>query len=145
MASTLKLKQGDSGTELDLNVGLSSGTAAVGWNVESWNVQEAEYVEGEKPPLVTETMDLLLKGSDHDDLASRKQSMHEMQTYCKKYESKRTFDKPIWLHAQMSGETNERRALVHSISLLPKSPVLDTKGWIDQSVARFTATIVKHS
>jgi len=143
MASTLKLVQGDSGTELDLNVGKSGSSAAVGWNVENWKVQEAGHVEGEKPPLITETMDLLLKGSDHDDLASRKQSMHEMQVYATRYIKDRTFDTPVWLHVQMSGETNERRALVHKISLSPKSPNLDTKGWIDQSVARYQATITR--
>lgn len=143
MSSTIKLKQGDSGTELDLNVGLSSGDATVGWNVEDWLVQEAEYVEGEKSPLVTETMDLLLKGSDHDDLATRKQSMHQMQVYASRFIKDRNFRTPVWLHAQTCGESNERRALVHSIKLSPRSLSLDTKGWIDQNIERYRATIVR--
>ena len=117
MAIVLKFKQGDSGTELNLNAG-ETGFQLAG---DGWNPAVATPVHMGDPPPISEFINLLLKHSSHDNIATSVQSLHEMQVLANRYINDPHQETPVWLHAKMANETGERRALVHSITIQYKT------------------------
>lgn len=117
MAIVLKFKQGDSGTELNLNAG-ETGFQLAG---QGWNPAVATPVHMGDPPPINESIHLLLAHSSHDNIATSVQSLHEMQVLAERYVNDLTQDTPVWLHAKMANETGERRALVYSITVQYKT------------------------
>jgi hypothetical protein len=115
MATVLKLKQGDTGTTLNLNVG--SGSPGFTLEEDGWNPVVATPVHMGDPPPILETLNFLLSNTSYDNLATNMQSLHEMQILADRYINDPQSETPIWIHAQMDGETNERRALVREIDV----------------------------
>ena len=114
MATTIQLKQGDSGTTLTLN---SSGSTGFRLEEDGWNPAIANPVHMGDPPPVLERFDLLLSQINYNNLASSMQSLHEMQVIADRYINDPTQEDPVWLLVKMDGETNTRRALVRNISI----------------------------
>lgn len=109
MAVTLQLVC-DALTTLDLN----SATSA-GFRVMAWNQAIATPVYGGDPPPVSETMDLILESTSHDDLASDMQDLHAYAVQADAYMRDRTMQAPVWLRCKMNNETGTRQALVMRI------------------------------
>lgn len=107
MARTLKFKQGDSGTELDLLAGSGSG-----WNVQSWFPQTGVPVAAGEGEPVQEEMICLVEGSSQNDLASDLQAMAEMRWYAAQYLALQNWVDPVWLHFKTDDESTGVRALV---------------------------------
>ncbi len=112
MAIVLKFKQGDSGTELNLNAG-ETGFQLAG---DGWNPAVATPVHMGDPPPISESIHLLLAHTNHNNIATSVQSLHEMQVLANRYINDPQQETPVWLHAKMADETGERRALVYSIT-----------------------------
>lgn len=117
MAIVLKFKIGDSGTELNLNAGASGFQLANA----GWSPSVASPIYMGEPRAVTETINLWLQGSSHDNLAASMQALHAMQKAASDYLRDGTQINPVWLHAKMFNETGERRALVYGISIQYRS------------------------
>lgn len=113
MATLLKFKQGDSGTELNLN----SSTTGFTLEEDGWFPVVASPIYMGDPPPVLETINLILNHTSQNNLAASMQSLHEMQVLADRYINDRTQETPVWMHAQMNGETGERRALVYEINI----------------------------
>jgi hypothetical protein len=113
MATLLRLKLGDSGNLLNLN------SSSTGFRLveNGWDPVVATPVHMSDPPPVLETINLLLSYPIPDVIATSMQTLHEMQVLADRYINDPTQEDPVWLHAQMDGETNERRALVRSITM----------------------------
>jgi hypothetical protein len=118
MATTLKFKQGDSGTELNLN------STTTGFRLEEfgWTPVVATPIHLGDPPPVIETLNLFVSNTSYDNISSNMQSLHEMQVLADRYINDNQQEDPVWLHANMDGETGERRALVRSITAQYKHP-----------------------
>jgi hypothetical protein len=118
LATTLKFKQGDSGTELNLN------STTTGFRLEEygWTPVVATPVHMGDPPPVIETLDLFVSNTNYNNISSNMQSLHEMQVLADRYINDPQQEEPVWLHAKMDGETGERRALVRSITVQYKHP-----------------------
>jgi hypothetical protein len=112
MAIVLKFKQGDSGTELNLNAG-ATGFQLSG---QGWSPSVATPVHMGDPGPVVETIHLLLAHTNQNNIAASMQSLHEMQVLADRYINDLSQENPVWLHAKMANETGERRALVYSMS-----------------------------
>jgi hypothetical protein len=69
------------------------------------------------PPPVLETLRVFVSNTNYNNIATSMQSLHEMQVLAEQYIKAQVSTTPVWLHAQMDGETNERRALVRSITI----------------------------
>jgi hypothetical protein len=69
------------------------------------------------PPPVLETLRVFVSNTNYDNIATSMQSLHEMQVLADRYINDQQQEDPVWLHAQMDGETGERRALVRSITI----------------------------
>lgn len=68
------------------------------------------------PRNVVETIPLLVHGTSHDNIAVITQGVSDMMRYTNNYWRDVDRINPVWLHSQLSGETNERRALVRTIT-----------------------------
>lgn len=118
MSIVLKLKHGESGTQLDFMAGSSSGFQLSG---RGWAPAVATPVYMGEPAPVLETISLLLSSSNHNNMASSMQYLHQMQVWAETYMKDSTKNEPVWLHAKMNAETGERRVLVRSIGVQYKS------------------------
>lgn len=116
MTTILRLVQGDSGTTLILN------SSSTGFRLEEdgWNPVVASPVHMGDPPPVLERLDLLLINTSNDNIATNMQSLHEMQVLADRYINDLTQVDPVWLIAQMDGETGQRRSLVRGITVQEK-------------------------
>ena len=114
MATLLKLKQGDSGTELNLN---ASGSTGIRLHEDGWYPTVASPVHMGDPAPVLETLHLLVSNTTYNLLATSMQSLHEMQVLADRYINDPHQEYPVWLQAQMDGESGLRRALVYSIDI----------------------------
>jgi len=136
MSRTLKMKQGDSGTELNLLAGSGSG-----WNVKSWFPQVANVLPDGTIKPVQEEMICSVEGSSHDDLATDLQAMHEMRRYAANYMGDITWDVPVWLHFKLDDESSAVRALVLNSRAYPFEMAYESEpssqtGAVEQDKAR---------
>ncbi len=69
------------------------------------------------PTAVAEQIELWVNGTSYDDVATIEQSLADMMRMTANYWSDPDREVPVWLHSQLSGETNERRALVRAIAM----------------------------
>jgi hypothetical protein len=111
VAIVLKFKQGDSGTELDLQGGSTGFQLAGG----GWNPAVASPIHMADPSPILESLHLLLKNTSQDNISTNMQSLHEMQVLANRYINDPHSETPVWLHSKLNNETNERRALVRRI------------------------------
>jgi hypothetical protein len=113
MATTLRFVQGDSGTAVILN------SSSTGFRLEEdgWNPVVASPVYMGDPPPVLETLYLVLSNTSHNNIATNMQSLHEMQVLADRYINDPQQEDPVWLIAQLDGETGQRRALVRKIEV----------------------------
>jgi len=129
MALVLKFVRGL--TEVSLQDGLAGLQLADGWRP---NVQIP--VPGGPAAPVVESLPVIVRGSSHDDLATHVQALHEMQYWAGLYLADRMEQTPVWLHAQLYNESNERRALVYSIET-----TFDT-GWYEAESAYYEQSMM---
>lgn len=106
MAVELRLECGAL-TTLDLNA-----AAGAGFRVMAWNPAVATPVYGKDPPVVVESLDMMLESTTHNDMASDVQDLDAYRVQCDAYMRDRTTQDPVWLRCKMDGETSARRALV---------------------------------
>jgi hypothetical protein len=67
------------------------------------------------PAAIRESIALIVEGSSNDNLAALLQSLALYQRYGITYQQDILWDTPVWLHAKMSSETGEVRALVKAM------------------------------
>jgi hypothetical protein len=60
---------------------------------------------------------VFVSNTNYDNIATSMQILHEMQVLADRYINDPTQEDPVWLHAQMDGETGVRRALVRRIEV----------------------------
>jgi len=87
-----------------------------------WEPRIATPVYGARPGAVEEVLECTLIGTSHDDIATNMQALDFMRVMADEYMRDRMQEHPVWMHAQLSGETNGRRALVHGIAAEWMSP-----------------------
>lgn len=85
---------------------------------------------------LSELLPVLAIGSSQDNLATTLQGLHDMQIWAQRYLQSVDDRRPVWLHAQLSGETMERRALVYGIEATFRS------GWFDAESATYMQELV---
>lgn len=106
-----------------VTVSLQMGSQTTGLQLlEGW---QPKIGDGAEP--VTETLPVLAIGTSHNDLAARLQALHDMQIWADEYRTNFDERRPVWLHAKLVGETNERRALVYRIEATFKSSWFDAE------------------
>lgn len=67
------------------------------------------------PGPVTETLQVIAAGATHDALATVLQNLHTFQRWATAYWADPGENTPVWLYAQLTTETGERRSLVRKI------------------------------
>lgn len=134
MAVVLKLCR--AATEVPLTAASGSGLRHV-----DWMPQAATPLHGQDPAPVTETMDVIAERSSDDLLAGTVQTLDEMRDWASRYMRDPMEETPVWLHAKMSGETGERRAFVHRITMAWGSPQMDATGFPAQHKAKLRLSI----
>jgi hypothetical protein len=117
---TLKLVRGS--TELNLLA------PAAGLELQAWAPKVARAASGDAPGPLIETMLIRASGTSQDDLASKVQSLHEMQRWANDYINDSAETTPVWLVAQQVSETGQRRSLVRRIDLAYESGWFGTYG-----------------
>lgn len=134
MARVLKLMWGSE--ILDLLATEGAGWRATGWDT---SVEIARY--GERPGMIKEKIDAIVERSSHDTLAASVQAMGKMARLASMYARDRTTDEEVWLHAKMTNETGERRALVRSIEYEILTPTISATGYAKENQAKARVTI----
>lgn len=114
MAAVLKLSYIDpSAGATDLNLIDTSGIMLEG---KGWIPKVASVGAGGVAQDVMETLTVYIVGTSHDDVATNEQALSDMMRRAGNYWRDVNRRSPVWLYAQLSGETNARRALVKEIS-----------------------------
>lgn len=132
MTKVLKLVRGSSAVDLQ--------SGAPGYQLlPGWLPKVATPIYGRSPGPVVEELPIRISGTSHDDLASKLQALHEMQVGADAYIRDRATIEPVWLHARLTNETNERRALVRRMSLAFQTRWFGPEA--NQNVARVMAAI----
>jgi hypothetical protein len=108
MARTLKLYWGST-EKVDLLAAADGGAREVTWYPKSGRL-------GSDTPVV-ETINIQIDRASDDLLATSFQAVDEVRYWAQQYLRDPTSEDPVWLWAQMSGETGARRALVRAIDL----------------------------
>lgn len=109
MAIVFKLRYGS--TDLTFQ----GGTAGVQLAQRGWLPGVAPAWAQGMPGLVTESLAVLIQGSSHDNLATYLQSLALFQRYAAMYRQDSLWQTAVWLHAKLTGETGEVRALVNAL------------------------------
>jgi len=139
MARVLKLATEN--VQLDLLDASGQGIYLAGGD-DNWQPKEAEFVAEGVPPNLVEEMALIARGTSHNGLASVLNQWNDMRQRVVQYENRMPGASPVWLHAKLDNETNERRALVRRIdSAIASSGISDTA---NANRIRIMAAIERH-
>ena len=136
MARMLKLKRGS--TELNL-----LAAEGAGWRAGSWNPAVAQVRYGRQAELVEEKIEVVVERDSHDNLAVSVQALDEMAFWADAYVRDRLVQEPVWLHAQMTAETGERRALVRKIEYEWLTPAVSATGYAKKNRAMMRIEITR--
>jgi len=109
MAAVAKLNYGATNLSFLNNAGLYLS------DPRGWTPQVAGIGTDGLPKTVAERIPLWVYGTSHDNVAALTQLLSDMMRYTNNYWRDVDRASPVWLHSQLSGETNERRALVRTI------------------------------
>jgi len=102
---------------------------------------ESMFAEGRRPVLrsannVSETFLVRLSGSSHDDLASQLQTLVRLARQAREYHMTNWQQTPVYLQAQLTGESNARYALIYDVVLEPQkslySPPVDPGNRVEE-------------
>ena len=138
MARMLKLKRDT--TELDL-----LAAEGAGWRAASWNPAVARMRYGGRAEPVIEVIEATVERASHNDLAASVQALDEMAFWADGYAQDRLMQEPVWLHAQMTNETSERRALVRRIDYEWLTPAVSATGYAKKNRAQMRVTIEREA
>lgn len=114
MAAILKFVRGAYASMGSLTVDLLAGDSAGLQLLDDWQPKIATPTMW-PPQAVTETLRVLAHADDTDGLATVLQGLHRMQRFAVQYWADRDEYTPVWLHAQLANESEERRCLVRKI------------------------------
>jgi len=109
MAAVVQLKR--SSTTLNLLNTSGLHVADVGWVPKI-----AALRDRFEPMVVEEVIEADLFGSSHDNVAVTMQALHDMEVWAAEYRRDSLTEHPVWLHAQTSDETSQRRAAVRRVA-----------------------------
>ena len=107
MAKVFKFQRGSTSVNL-----LSSST---GIEATSYSPKMGQPLQGMRTPPLTEGMGIKATGTGHNSLAKYTQSLTDMQAWADKAKKNPALHDPVWLHGQLTSETNQRRAAVEEI------------------------------
>lgn len=79
----------------------------------------APEVPGREPAPIVENLPTFSQVSNDNAMATQEQALNAMVRRAARFVADPTEAHPVWLHAQMKGETNDARALVRSIVYSP--------------------------
>ncbi len=105
-----------------------TAAADSGLRFQSWRPRAGTPGRGADAPPVIEVIDLKIDRASHDNLATSMQALELMRVYASRYMHDATFGTPVWLHASMTNETGERRALVRRIDMEWRSEQMTASG-----------------
>ena len=134
MARMLKLKRDT--TELNLLAGVFAG-----WRAGSWNPAVARARYGGRAAPVVEVIEAVVERDSHVHLATSVQALDEMAFWADAYLRDRLMQEPVWLHAMMTDEIGERRALVRRIDYEWLTPPVSATGYAQKNRAQMRITI----
>ena len=135
MTRVLKLVKGS--TTLNLLNATDGITLRAGGD--NWQPQYPVVTVNGDPDPVVETMRLQCRGTSQNAIAGTMQIWADMMRGASIYRTDANGTAPVWLHAKLDDETNERRSIVHRIDAAwVDSGMTET---IDQDVLLFDAAI----
>lgn len=134
MAVVFKLRRVS--TDVNLNAAANAGL-----RFERWYPAAATPVHGRRAAPVTEVVDLIADSSSDDALATALQALDNYRVLAARYINDPTEENPVWLHAKMSAETGERRALVRKIEMDWLTSPIEATGYGAASTARLRLRI----
>lgn len=137
MARVLKLRWAS--TDCDL-----LAAAAAGLRTQQWYPKSATPIYGQIPPYLMENLDILADRDSDDNLAATLQALDSMRRLADMYQRDRSLREPVWLHAQMVGETGGRRSYVRRISTEWHSNQCDVAGEPAAHDAKLRVGIERH-
>ncbi len=138
MARVLKLKRDT--TELNL-----LAAEGAGWRAGSWNPAVARMRYGGRAEPVVEVIEAVVERDSHDNLTVSVQALDAMAFWADGYVRDRLMQEPVWLHAKMTDETNERRALVRRIDYEWLTPAVSATGYAKKNRAQMRMTIEREA
>jgi hypothetical protein len=134
----LKLKRDT--TELDLLAAVGAG-----WRAGSWNPAVAQMRYGGRAEPVVEVIEAVVERSSHDDLAASVQALDAMAFWADGYVRDGLMQEPVWLHAKMTNEASERRALVRRIDYEWLTPAVSATGYAKKNRGQMRITIEREA
>ncbi len=135
MARVLKLVKGS--TTLNLLNATDGITLRAGGD--NWQPQYPVVTVNGDPDPVVETMRLQCRGTSQNAIAGTMQIWADMMRGASIYRTDANGTAPVWLHAKLDDETNERRSIVHRIDAAWVDSGMTEA--IDQDVLLFDAAI----
>ena len=106
---------------------------------DNWQPQYPVVTVNGDPDPVVETMRLQCRGTSQNAIAGTMQIWADMMRGASIYRTDANGTAPVWLHAKLDDETNERRSIVHRIDAAWVDSGMTEA--IDQDVLLFDAAI----
>jgi hypothetical protein len=116
-------------------------------NGSGWRLQSDGWYPVAAPmdaETVIETIDAVIDGTSHDNIASEMQDLDLLRYRAPRYLTDQTQDFAVWLVAQMDSETGSRRAVVTNIDMEILDPLLEEgTGWQAENTVRIRLKVTR--